>query len=118
MYKRQTYGQDPFGGAGTTSGSTVLGKLSAGYRLSPEWRVYANAAQGYKPGGYNLAPSNPADARPFGKERGVSYEAGARFDGDTLRGGAALYLSLIHIFLAIPKTKINMQNRNLLFPVR
>ncbi|WP_457955855.1 TonB-dependent receptor [Achromobacter xylosoxidans] len=86
-----TYGQDPFGGAGTASGNTVLGKLSAGYRLSPEWRAYVNAAQAYKPGGYNLAPSNPADARPFGKERGVSYEAGARFDGDALRAGAALY---------------------------
>jgi len=86
-----TFGQDAFGGADSTSGSSVLGKLSAGYRLSPEWRVYANASQGYKPGGYNLAPSSPADARPYGKEKGVSYEAGAHYDGDTLRLSTSVY---------------------------
>ncbi|MCW0206593.1 MAG: TonB-dependent siderophore receptor [Achromobacter sp.] len=86
-----TFGQDAFGGADSTSGSSVLGKLSAGYRLSPEWRVYASAAQGYKPGGYNLAPSSPADAQPYGKEKGVSYEAGARYDGDTLRLSTSVY---------------------------
>lgn len=91
-----TFGQDAFGGTGSSSGDSVLGKLSVGYWLSPEWRVYANAAQGYKPGGYNLAPSNAGDTRPYGKENGVSYEVGARFDGDTLRLGAALYRTDIH----------------------
>lgn len=86
-----TFGQTPFGGSGASAGNSVLGKLSVGYRLSPEWRVYANAAQGYKPGGYNLAPSNPSDARPYGREKGLSYEVGTRHDGDTLRLGAAVY---------------------------
>jgi len=86
-----TFGYDTFGGSAGTRGSTVLGRLSAGYRLTEAWRVYANASQGYKPGGFNLAPSSAADAEPFGRERSTSYELGMRYAGEALRLGAALY---------------------------
>ncbi|AIT27703.1 TonB-dependent receptor [Bordetella holmesii] len=86
-----TFGQDPFGGQDTTRGNTALGRVSAGYRLDDAWRVYANASQGYKPGGFNLAPSSAADAQPYGREKAVSYELGARYQGESLRGGVALY---------------------------
>ncbi|WP_342310527.1 TonB-dependent receptor [Burkholderia pyrrocinia] len=80
-----------FAGGNATAGNRVLGKVSAGYQLNPAWRVYANVSQGYKPGGFNLAPSSMADAQPFGAERAVSYELGARYDGRSLRGSVALY---------------------------
>ncbi len=86
-----TFGYDSFAGSGNIDGNTLLGRLSAGYDLTDAWRVYANIAQGYKPGGYNLAPSSPADAEPFGTEKSVSYEIGARYTGDTVRLGAAVY---------------------------
>jgi len=86
-----TFGYDSFGGKDSTSGNTVLSRLTAGYRLDDAWRVYANVAQGYKPGGYNLAPSSAADAQPYGRERSTSYELGARYDGDSVRAGAAVY---------------------------
>jgi pesticin/yersiniabactin receptor len=86
-----TFGYDSFSGRDSTAGNTTLGRLSAGYDLTDNWRIYANVAQGYKPGGYNLAPSSPADAEAFGKEKSVSYEIGTRYTGDTVRLSAAVY---------------------------
>lgn len=80
-----------FSGSGKTDGDNVLGRLSAGYRIDPSWRVYANVAQGYKPGGFNLAPSSAVDAQAFDEERSVSYEIGARFERESVRGALALY---------------------------
>ncbi|MFC0129028.1 TonB-dependent receptor [Ralstonia solanacearum] len=85
-----------FSGANASAGNRVLGKVSAGYRLDPAWRVYANVSQGYKPGGFNLAPSSPADARGYGPERAISREIGARYDSRSLRGNVALYRIDIH----------------------
>ncbi|WP_082754884.1 TonB-dependent receptor [Burkholderia savannae] len=89
MASASTYA--PFAGASGMAGNRILGKLSAGYQIDPAWRVYANVSQGYKPGGFNLAPSSLADAQGFGPERAVSYELGARYAGQKLRGSVALY---------------------------
>lgn len=86
-----SYAMQPFAGAATTKGNQVLGKLSAGYLLTPQWRVYGNVSQGYKPGGFNLAPSSAADARAFDSEHSTSYELGARYGERRLRASAALY---------------------------
>lgn len=86
-----TYAMQPFSGAATTKGNHVLGRLSAGYALDPQWQVYGTLAQGYKPGGFNLAPTSPADARPFDKEESTSLELGARHVGTRLRASVALY---------------------------
>lgn len=86
-----TFGYDRFEGSGRTRGDTVLGRLSAGYRFDDAWRVYGNVAQGYKPAGYNLAPTSAGDAEPYGREKALSYEIGTRYHGDTVRGGLALY---------------------------
>lgn len=85
------FAQVPFSGASSTAGNSLLGKISAGLQLDSVWRLYTNAAQGYKPGGYNLAPSSLADAQPFSRERATSYEAGARFRKANLRGSIAAY---------------------------
>jgi pesticin/yersiniabactin receptor len=86
-----TYGTNSYSGASSTDGNSALGKLSAGFRLDPVWRVFANVAQGYKPGGYNLAPSSVQDAQAYARERATSYETGARFKTATTRGSLALY---------------------------
>ncbi|MBI0329429.1 TonB-dependent receptor [Burkholderia plantarii] len=80
-----------FAGANARNGNRVLGKVSAGYQIDRAWRAYANVSQGYKPGGFNLAPTSIADAGGFGAERAVSYELGTRYDGNALRGSLALY---------------------------
>ncbi|BFO55174.1 siderophore yersiniabactin receptor FyuA [Acidovorax sacchari] len=86
-----TFTPRAFSGNADTDGDHVLGRVSAGYRLTPAWRLYANVSQGYKPGGFNLAPSSPADAQAFQKERSTSTEIGTRFTEQSLRASAALY---------------------------
>jgi pesticin/yersiniabactin receptor len=86
-----TYAADPFAGTGHTSETKWLGRINAGYRLSKEWRTYGSISQGYKPGGFNLAPSSLADASAFRDESSVSYEMGARYTTSTLQGSAALF---------------------------
>jgi pesticin/yersiniabactin receptor len=86
-----SYALADFSGSGRVSDSRVLGKLSAGYRFAPAWRGYASIAQGYKPAGYNLAPSSSADAEAFDEEQSISYELGLRYQSATLRGNVAVF---------------------------
>ncbi|OJX08608.1 MAG: ligand-gated channel [Burkholderiales bacterium 70-64] len=86
-----TFTPQPFSGSSSLDGHHVLGRLSAGYQLAPAWRLYANVSQGYKPGGYNLAPSSPADTQAFDKERSTSTEIGVRFSQREFRASAAVY---------------------------
>lgn len=81
----------PFQGQASSSQTTWLGHLAAGYQFAPEWRGYVNVAQGYKPLGYNLAPSSEADAQGYGRERSVSYETGLRYSRRDLRLSLAVY---------------------------
>lgn len=80
-----------FQGSASASENTWLGHLAAGYQFSPNWRGYVNVAQGYKPMGYNLAPSNIADAGGYSRERSTSYEIGMRYTGEGLRASLAVY---------------------------
>lgn len=86
-----SYSMSPFSGNASTSGNTTLGKLGASYRWSPELRSYVTVSQGYKPGGFNLAPSNAYDAQAFGQERSTSLEIGTRWKRGALQWGAAVY---------------------------
>jgi len=86
-----SYTMDSFSGASSSEGNSVLGKLSAGFRIDPVWRAFANVSQGYKPGGYNLAPSTADDALPYARERATSYEVGSRFKTSRTQGSLALY---------------------------
>nr|WP_315596514.1 TonB-dependent siderophore receptor [uncultured Cupriavidus sp.] len=73
------------------SRTSVLGQLSAGYLLAHDWRVYARVAQGYKPGGFNLAPRGAMDTDAFSPERSVSYELGSRIHRGRLSATGALF---------------------------
>ena len=84
-------GASAFAGSAAQAHNTWQGRLNAGWQFSPQWRSYANLAQGYKPAGYNLAPSNPLDAQGFRRERAASYEVGARLTTARLQGNFALY---------------------------
>lgn len=53
-------------------------KVSLGYQVDPTTRVYALVSEGYKPGGFNRAVSNPLDAVAYKPERAWNYEVGAR----------------------------------------
>lgn len=80
-----------FSGQGRVRRSHVLGQLSAGYRLGSHWNVYARVAQGYKPAGFNLAPTSLYDAKPFGAEDLISYEMGMRFAQSDVALRAAVF---------------------------
>ena len=71
--------------------NTWLGRVAAGYWLSDRWRTYVNVSQGYKPAGYNLAPSSAADAEGFDRETSISYELGLRYQAPRLNFATALY---------------------------
>ena len=60
---------------------TLLPKLALSYALTPQVRLYANAAKGWLPGGFNLEASRVGagiDAGRFGRETLWSYEVGAK----------------------------------------
>jgi len=80
-----------FDGAASTRENTWLGHLAARWQLTPQWSSYVNLAQGYKPRGYNNAPSSLADAAGYGRERSTSYEVGNRYNTASTRASFALY---------------------------
>jgi yersiniabactin/pesticin receptor fyuA len=71
--------------------SVVLGNLTAGWQITPNLRWFANIAQGYKPHGYNFAPTNAEDINGFQQEKSISYESGLRFNTDNLLANLAVY---------------------------
>lgn len=81
----------PVHGDKSTHENTWLAHVAAGYQFTDAWRGYVNVAQGYKPAGYNLAPTSMADAEGFGRERSTSYEIGARYTTDDVRFSVAAY---------------------------
>ncbi|MFS2225859.1 TonB-dependent siderophore receptor [Pantoea sp. B65] len=78
------YDADYMGFAAGDNGSTrddqLLGQLSAGYQFTPALRVYSRIAQGYKPTGFNLAPTYGVAATPYDAEKSISYEVGSRYE--------------------------------------
>jgi len=70
-------------------------KVSLGYQLTDEARIYALVSRGYKAGGFNHAVSTPADAAPYRPETATNYEVGARtsfFDGRLDLSGAVYHI--------------------------
>jgi len=82
---------EAFNGTAATRENTHLGHAAARWQWTPRWSSYVNVAQGYKPRGYNNAPSSLADAAGYGRERSTSYEIGSRYDSLQTRASMALY---------------------------
>jgi len=80
-----------FAGNAASSENTWLGHLAARYQFRPQWSGYLNLVQGYKPRGFNNAPSSLADAQGYGRERSTSYEAGTRYNGAQAHLNLAVY---------------------------
>lgn len=76
----------------------VLPRFSVRYKVSPQLSLYANAAKGYIPGGFNLTAAQEAlsDAAPrYSSETMWSREAGFKWqsaDGKLRLAGAAFYI--------------------------
>ncbi|WP_049766111.1 TonB-dependent receptor [Rhodopseudomonas palustris] len=68
-------------------------KVSLGYQLTDQVRVYGLVSEGYKPGGFNHAVSFAADGQAYRPETAWNYEIGTRanFWNDRLQFSAALY---------------------------
>lgn len=59
--------------------SAVQPKVSLAYQIDESTRVYALASEGYKPGGFQHAisnPANPAEFAPYDPETAWNYEVG------------------------------------------
>jgi len=68
------------GVTGNYSGNQLDYRAAIDYRWSPEFLTYASVSTGFKGGGINPRPFNPAQVIPFNKEKLTNYEIG--FKGD------------------------------------
>ncbi|GAM05428.1 TonB-dependent receptor [Novosphingobium sp. MBES04] len=68
---------------GKTSFDAWLPRVSAAWKVSPDLNIYASAAKGSKPGGFNTGQVRD-DLRPFGQESIWTYELGVK--GSLLNG--------------------------------
>ena len=75
-----------------------LPRVSLSYRMNPDLTLYASAAKGYIPGGFNLTVAQEAvadDIIRFGSEEVWSYEAGFKStfgDGSVVLNGAVFFI--------------------------
>jgi outer membrane receptor protein involved in Fe transport len=79
---------------GKKSFNSLLPRVSARYKLADDVNLYASAAKGTKPGGFNVGQIRD-DLRPFDQEKIWTYELGAkgRFFDRRLSIDAALFYS-------------------------
>jgi iron complex outermembrane recepter protein len=90
---------NPFLGAldgvtGEFDGDKIDWRANLQYRLSPAFMAYAQVSTGFKGGGINPRPFNPAQVQPFGPETLTAYEVGFKsdlFDRVVRLNGAAYF---------------------------
>lgn len=68
-------------------------KISLGWQINPQHKVYSLVTQGYKPGGFNHAVSSDLAITPYNKETSTNYEIGlhSSFLEDRLTFNEAIY---------------------------
>jgi pesticin/yersiniabactin receptor len=84
-----------FGFNNSDSFTGVQPKVSLGYQVTDESRVYALISRGYKAGGFNHAVATLADGNPYLPETAWNYEVGARnsfWNSRFLLSGAVYYI--------------------------
>lgn len=82
--------------AGARTFESTTPRVTALYKVTDTFRLYANVARGFKPGGFNVASgagaiSLPANLRTFRPEEATSVEAGFKselLDGRLILNGA------------------------------
>ncbi len=91
---------NPFLGAldgvtGEFDGDKIDWRANLQYRVSDALMAYAQVSTGFKGGGINPRPFNPAQVQPFGPETLTAYELGFKSDlfGRILRLNGAAYYS-------------------------
>jgi iron complex outermembrane receptor protein len=91
---------NPFLGAldgvtGEFDGDKIDWRANLQYRVSPSFMTYAQVSTGFKGGGINPRPFNPAQVQPFGPETLTAYEVGFKSDllDRLIRFNGAAYFS-------------------------
>lgn len=87
---QSTYnGATLFSGNKNRNKNMMLGNVSLDYEALPGWHIHGRISQGYKPAGFNYAPTSIADAQSYNPERELSYEIGSvyRRDNFFIRAG-------------------------------
>ncbi|HZO45248.1 MAG TPA: TonB-dependent receptor [Xanthobacteraceae bacterium] len=67
-----------FGFTNTAHFNGVQPKVSLGYQLTDELRVYGLVSQGYKPGGFNHTVTSILDMDPYKPETALNIEVGSK----------------------------------------
>lgn len=69
-------------------------RFTLDYQVTPDFLLYASAAKGNKPGGFNSDVRLAADQRTYGEEKSWQYETGFKSDffDNRLRLNASVYL--------------------------
>jgi iron complex outermembrane receptor protein len=83
------------GVTGEFDGDKIDWRANLQYRLSDELMTYAQVSTGFKGGGINPRPFNPAQVQPFGPETLTAYELGFKSDlfGRLVRLNGAAFFS-------------------------
>ncbi|MEO8114600.1 MAG: TonB-dependent receptor, partial [Phenylobacterium sp.] len=100
---------NPFLGAltgtvGHHSGKHTDYRISVDYRWNPSLMTYATISTGFKGGGINPRPFNPAQVQPFNIEELTAYEVGAKtdsFDGRLRLNASAFFNKYKNIQLTV-----------------
>ena len=93
----------------------VTGKVGLSYQASDDVLLYASVAQGFKSGGFNFAPRNPAGDPPFDQEENLAYELGVKsdlFDGRARLNAAAFFYDYENLQVRVPIEPGVFQVRN------
>lgn len=89
----------------TESWSAVTGKVGLSWQLTDDALLYGSISQGFKSGGFNFAPVNPAGDAPFDQEDLIAYEVGVKadvFDGVARANLSAFYYDYKDLQVRIP----------------
>ena len=83
-YQQEDGSGRPYGVTGRSSGNVLLPQLGLLYRLAPQWSLYGNYSESFK-------PNTASDGVSFDPERGIVHEVGGKYEHGGISASLALY---------------------------
>lgn len=83
-YRQEDGSGRPYSITGRSSGNVLLPQLGLLYRLTPQWSLYGNYSESFK-------PNTASNGVSFDPERGIVHEVGGKYEHAGLSASLALY---------------------------
>lgn len=83
-YRQEDGSGRPYSITGRSSGNVLLPQLGLLYRLAPQWSLYGNYSESFK-------PNTASNGVSFDPERGIVHEVGGKYEHAGLSASLALY---------------------------